>query len=96
MSKRWTSEEDMFLAVYWDDIGDLIGTHDLGRPSGAAGKRVAFLKKCGAWQAMKSVLFYEKAYRKALGIKTDGDIDDDIFIRTGVRDEFKPGLRVVK
>ena len=54
MSRRWTTEDDDFLARYYDAVGDMCGTHDLGRPKGAADKRVKFLKACGAWDAIKA------------------------------------------
>ena len=54
MAKRWTVEDDDFLARYYDAMGDYIGEHDLGRPKGAAAKRVKFLKDCGAWDAIKA------------------------------------------
>lgn len=36
MSKRWTLKEDLFLHSYFEAVGDYVGTHDLGRPKGAA------------------------------------------------------------
>ena len=62
MSKRWTEKEDRFLFDYFDDLGDFVGTHDLGRPAGAAAKRVQFLKKCGAWAALKAEAEAYSAY----------------------------------
>lgn len=52
---RWTQKEDFFLAAYFEDIGDYIGPHDLGRAPGAAARRVAQLKKAGEWEALKKL-----------------------------------------
>lgn len=68
MSKRWTMEEDLFLFAYFDAVGDYAGTHDLGRPAGAATKRVARLKETGAWPALAAREEAETAYRHALGM----------------------------
>lgn len=68
MSKRWTMEEDLFLFAYFDALGDFISTHDLGRPKGAATKRVERLKATGAWTALAAREEAEIAYRHALGI----------------------------
>ena len=68
MSRRWTMKDDLFLFAYFDAVGDLAGTHDLGRPKGAAIKRVAKLKACGAWTALAAREEAEMAYRHALGI----------------------------
>lgn len=52
MGKQWSFKEDMFLAEYFDAIGDMAGQHDLGRPKGAATKRVKTLKKRGLWDGL--------------------------------------------
>lgn len=67
MSKQWTFENDLFLAAYFDAVGDYVGTHDLGRPKGAATARVKKLKACGAWDLLQNYLLIPSAYRIALG-----------------------------
>lgn len=71
MAKRWAFREDRFLAEHFDTMGDYIGTHDLGRPAGAASKRVNHLKKTGAWVALQQLIRaefdYLTAYHRALG-----------------------------
>ena len=52
MARHWKLEDDGFLVAYFDSVGDYIGVHDLGRPKGAATRRVADLKKSGAWDAL--------------------------------------------
>jgi hypothetical protein len=52
MSKRWRMEDDEFLVCYFDAMGDFIGEHDLGRPKGAATRRVNVLRKTGAFDAI--------------------------------------------
>ena len=76
MSKRWTLKEDRFLAAYFDGLGDYIGTHDLGRPKGAATKRVEKLKECGAWDILKLMGACDIAYRVA-AFGPHEFIDDD-------------------
>jgi hypothetical protein len=66
MSKRWSFSDDTFLRAYYDGIGDFIGVHDLGRPKGAATRRVAHLKKTGAWDALTDYFDAKAAYCKAL------------------------------
>jgi hypothetical protein len=68
MGKRWTMQDDLFLFAYYDEVGDSIGPHDLGRPAGAATSRVAKLKATGAWTALAAREEAEQAYRHALGI----------------------------
>lgn len=53
MPKRWTLEEDIFLARFFDVVGDMTGTHDLGRPKGAATARVKALEVAGAWAILR-------------------------------------------
>lgn len=67
MAKRWTEQEDQFLHAYYDGLGDYVGTHDLGRPAGAATKRVAFLKRSGAWDALTRSAKAAEDYRRAVG-----------------------------
>ena len=75
MGKRWTLEEDEMLVKYYEAIGDMVGTHDLNRPTGAATKRVKALKECGAWQALKlryrADYFYLRAYMVAVKASED-------------------------
>lgn len=52
MAKRWTFEDDTFLHAFYEGMGDWIGQHDLGRPKGAATRRVRHLKQTGAWDAL--------------------------------------------
>lgn len=75
MSKRWTEREDKFLAAYFDAMGDYIGVHDLGRPKGAATKRVEKLKECGAWSALQMMSAAHSAYNLAL--QNDVLMDED-------------------
>ncbi len=56
MSKRWTFSDDVFLAKHFDAVGDMCGTHDLGRAKGAATKRVKELKANGAWDDLQAHL----------------------------------------
>lgn len=67
MVKRWTADDDRFLAAYFEAVGDSIGQHDLGREKGAAAKRVKILRKTGAWDVLKLVEAAELAYIIALG-----------------------------
>jgi len=65
---RWTFEQDLFLASYFDAVGDLCGTHDLGKPKGAAARRVKKLKKRNttgrsAWDVLKDFI-KEDFYRR--------------------------------
>lgn len=80
MSKRWTTEDDDFLVRYFDGVGDFIGVHDLGRPPGAATKRVKFLKNCGAWDAIvarhRADYTHLRAYLVAVG--ASGAVLNDI------------------
>lgn len=73
MSKRWEFTEDLFLAKFFDAVGDLCGTHDLGRPKGAAAARVKRLKAVGAWEPLQAFLRAEyehlRAYYAAVGRK---------------------------
>lgn len=75
MSARWTFSDDLFLAKYFEAVGDMCGWHDLGKPKGAATKRVAKLKATGAWDALKgrleSEFLYTHAYLIALGKNVD-------------------------
>ena len=89
-ARHWSYEDDEFLISYFDAVGDYVGTHDLGRPKGAATRRVAQLKKCGAWDALIrkqqleakagiASLRAELDYAKALGysIEETGCSDDE-------------------
>jgi hypothetical protein len=84
MSKRWTFEEDLFLASYFEAVGDMCGWHDLGRPKGAATKRVAKLRETGAWEALKLHQVTATAYRILLDLPVFEDDPDD---------DNEPGLR---
>lgn len=58
---RWTFEQDLFLASYFDAVGDLCGTNDLGKPKGAATRRVKKLKERNttgrsAWDVLKDYI----------------------------------------
>lgn len=72
---RWTFSDDLFLAKYFDAVGDMCGWHDLGKPRGAATKRVAKLKAKGAWLPLKRMLEsdfeHTHAYLTALGKNAD-------------------------
>lgn len=89
MSKRWTLEEDRFLHSYFDAVGDFIGTHDLGRPKGAATKRVKHLRATGAWDALTRECDAARDYRKCLGIK---DLDDKEQENRDLHDKVDRGL----
>lgn len=67
MAKRWTEEDDRFLVAYFETLGDYIGEHDLGRPKGAATKRVKVLRETGAWDVLKLIEAAEAAYMIAIG-----------------------------
>lgn len=67
MAKRWSLKEDTFLHAYFPAIGDLVGTHDLGRPAGAATRRVALLKQTGAWACLERRQAAEHEYFRCLG-----------------------------
>lgn len=58
----------------------MCGWHDLGKPKGAATKRVAKLKATGAWDSLKALLFHEwsntRAYLHALGRFKDAEMLD--------------------
>ena len=73
MSKRWTQKDDLFLHEFFDAVGDFIGPHDLGRPIGAATKRVAHLRSCGAWAALDRRRQAEVDYLRCLGIVVEDD-----------------------
>lgn len=82
MAKRWTFEDDLFLAAYFDTLGDYIGEHDLGRPKGSAAKRVEKLKASGAWDVLQMHIRTAEAYRVALDlprIDVGGDEDRRAF-----------------
>jgi hypothetical protein len=50
MSKRWTLEEDLFLAEYDGMDANFLASHDLGRKSKDAGsRRMKSLKASGVW-----------------------------------------------
>lgn len=68
MSKRWTLREDQILHAYFDEMGDFVGTHDLGRPAGAATKRARLLKQTGAWAALDRQIEAGRDYRRCLGL----------------------------
>lgn len=72
--KRWTISEDQFLHAYFDAVGDYAGTHDLGRPAGAATRRVAFLKTSGAWAALDREIAARRDYLRAVGVRL---LDDE-------------------
>lgn len=94
MSKRWTWDEDLFLASYFDAVGDMCGWHDLGKPKGAATKRVAKLKECGAWDALKAYIAadyqHKRAYMVALGKSADVERIDEMHL--GAPDHFADEL----
>lgn len=52
---RWSEKDDLFLAE-WAHLGiDLIAV-SLGRSGPSAKNRVAYLKKCGAWDILQEEL----------------------------------------
>lgn len=75
MAKRWTFHEDVFLHEFFDAVGDWVGTHDFGRPKGAATRRVAMLKFTGAWDALTRRRQAEVAYRQCLGLSCEYEDD---------------------
>lgn len=56
MSKRWTIEEDEYLAMYFDVAGAFNMENDLGRPAKQCTARVRFLKNCGAWDHLRALI----------------------------------------
>lgn len=70
---RWAYKDDVFLHAYFDAVGDAVGTHDLGRAPGAATRRVAYLKRCGAWACLTDRREAEKDYFRAIGSQPLGD-----------------------
>lgn len=75
MAKRWTLKEDIFLHAYFPAVGDLVGTHDLGRPTGAATRRAALLKQTGAWDCLERRQAAECEYFRCLGMSSIEDED---------------------
>lgn len=84
MGKRWTWDDDLFLASYYDTLGDFVGYHDLGRPVGAADKRVLKLKACGAWAYLKAFIADDyrnkRGYLISLGQRRDVEVMDDMHL----------------
>ncbi len=76
MSKRWTEHEDKFIHAYFDALGDYVGTHDLGRPAGAAAKRAKFLKESGAWDALTRMQAQHHLYLKLTGHRFADGVDE--------------------
>lgn len=66
MAKRWSLKEDLCLFAYFDIVGDFVGTHDLRRPAGAATRRVALLKRTGAWACLERRQKAERDYFRCL------------------------------
>jgi hypothetical protein len=62
MSKRWTMEDDEFLAAYADvasGMADYVASHDLGHHGKNAGaNRIKRLKETGVWDKL---IAYQKA-----------------------------------
>jgi hypothetical protein len=83
MSKRWSIEDDEFIVRFFDEMGDYIGPHDLGRPKGAAAKRARHLKETGAWDAlrrrMRSDFVCLRDYFEALGVRSQEREDLMVF-----------------
>jgi len=53
MSKRWTLNDDQFLAAYHEVGADYVASHDLGHHGKNAGtKRIAKLKETGVWDKL--------------------------------------------
>lgn len=77
MSKRWTFADDCFLHAYFPAIGDFIGVHDLGRPKGAAARRVAHLTKTGAWAALDAMGVASADYARCLGLDY-ADVEEQV------------------
>lgn len=93
MAKRWTVDEDDFLVRHFEAVGDYIGVHDLGRPAGAATKRVKFLRQCGAWDVIKSRHSDDyknlRAYMVAVGA-SDADLLDIDMLHPGAPEDSGP------
>lgn len=61
MSKRWTIEDDEFLAAYHEIGADYVASHDLGHHGKGAGvKHIKRLKETGVWDKL---LFAQAARR---------------------------------
>lgn len=64
MAKRWTVDDDMFLARYEDMIPDwhnFIASHDLGFKGKDAGfKRYMLLKETGVWEKLQQLIAAQK------------------------------------
>lgn len=84
MSKPWTWDEDMFLASFFEAIGDANASRDLSRPKGSPTKRVAKLKESGAWNALTDHIEadyeHKRAYYAALGNSVAVDDLDEFHI----------------
>jgi hypothetical protein len=85
MSKRWTFEEDLFLAKHFEAVGDRVGDHDLGRPKGSATKRVAALKEMGVWEVLHDHLQQEFDHLAVYMFKTGRRADLEMLCMTHVK-----------
>jgi len=77
VSKRWTKEEDDFVHCY-HEVGDFIGSHDLGRRDSSIGPRIRKLKAAGVWDAMSVEKLAEAvwtfAFNRSQVMWDEGDI----------------------
>lgn len=83
MTKRWTLQEDIYLAKFFDIVGDQCG-NDPGRAKGAATARVKRVKDYGAWEPLQAFLRAEyehlRAYYVALGRNSDVEMLDMVHV----------------
>jgi hypothetical protein len=82
MSKKWTLRDDQFLVQFYPVLGDYVGTHDLGRPAGAADARVKKLQETGAWafieRMMSNEYVYLRLYYEVMGNSEDLEMLDNL------------------
>jgi len=88
MSKRWTFKEDLFLAQHFEAMGDWVGQHDLGRPKGAATKRVAALKEMGVWEVLHDHLQQEFDHLSVYMFMTGRRSDLEVLCMTHVKSPY--------
>jgi hypothetical protein len=80
MSKRWTIDEDHYLAMYFDAVGAWNMEMDLGRTAKQCSARAKKLKNCGAWAHLRSLIEnehrFKTAYMVAIGTPPQEILDE--------------------
>lgn len=80
MAKRWTIEEDEYLAMYFDVAGAFCMSMDLGRPEKQCTARVKKLIDCGAWVHLRAMIDathkHRTAYLVAIGRPPQDILDE--------------------